>query len=134
MVTQLEAEAERLSDRPYAVEIIRDRTTDGAQEVFLLRHPEMPGCMAQGATIEAALSELEEVRRDYILSLLEDDEPVPDPAVVRTRTMSLSGPVGEDVYTSPEDQGTFPSGLARVVQPETRESQVTVEPAEPVFS
>ena len=133
MVTQLEAEAERLSDRPYAIEITKDRTTDGTQEVFVLHYSEMPGCMAQGATVEAALSELEEVRREYILSLLEDGEPVPEPAVLRTRTVSLSGPVEEHVYVTPEDP-SFLSDLAKVVQPETRESQVTVEPKEPVFS
>lgn len=134
MVTQREAEAQRLSDRPYAIEITKDRTTDGTREVFLLFHPEMPGCMAQGASIEAALSELEEVRMEYILSLLEDGEPVPDPAVVRTRTASLSGPVEEHVYTTPEDQGSFLPEAAGMAHPDTRESQATVEPGELVVS
>jgi predicted RNase H-like HicB family nuclease len=78
MTSELQQQAEKLSDRPYSVEILHDETTTG-EPVVVVSHPELPGCMAQGATPEKALNELDEARREYILSLLEDGLPVPGP-------------------------------------------------------
>jgi predicted RNase H-like HicB family nuclease len=79
--------AERLAARNYDVEVLQDETTDG-QLIFMARNPELPGCKAQGATIEEALSNLSEARSDYIYSLLEDGLSVPDPAPIATSTSS----------------------------------------------
>jgi predicted RNase H-like HicB family nuclease len=79
--------AERLAARNYDVEVLQDETTDG-QLIFMARNPELPGCKSQGATIEEALSNLNEARSDYIYSLLEDGLPVPDPAPIATSTSS----------------------------------------------
>ena len=47
----LQEKARSLAKRLYAEEISRDETTDG-QPIYLIAHPELPGCMTQGATIE----------------------------------------------------------------------------------
>ena len=70
--------AEELADRPYAIEILYDETTTG-EPIIVVSHPELPGCMAQGSTVEEALAELADARNEYILSLLEDRLPVPGP-------------------------------------------------------
>ena len=90
MSTNLEEQARGLAARPYAVEVMQDETTDG-QPIYLLTHPELLGCMAQGRTIEEAKSSLEEARVEYILSLLEDGLPVPDPEHTATMTTSSGG-------------------------------------------
>lgn len=41
--------------------------------------PDVPGCMATGATAEEALSELKEALEFHLEGLLEDGEPVPEP-------------------------------------------------------
>ena len=71
--------AAELAARPYTVEIVPDETTKGAP-IIVVSHPELPGCMAQGTTLEEALTELDSARKEFILSLLEDDLPVPAPA------------------------------------------------------
>lgn len=81
---QLWAQAEKLAQRLYRVTTEIDTLSDG-QEVYLLRNPELRGCMAQGATKEEAERNLGEARVDYIFSLLADGLPVPAPE------MSASG-------------------------------------------
>ena len=41
--------------------------------------PDLPGCVATGATREQAVSEIREAIRFHIESLLEHGEPVPEP-------------------------------------------------------
>ena len=50
---------------PYTLEVVSDRTTDG-DPIYTARHPELPGCMAQGATPEEAITELNDARELYI--------------------------------------------------------------------
>ena len=61
--------------------------------MLLISNDELPGCMAQGRTIEDALVNLEEARVDYLASLLEDGLEIPTPEQVQTVT---SG--GTDVF------------------------------------
>lgn len=85
MNRQLEELARILAKRPYAMEIMRDETT-GGDPIFLVTHPELPGCLAQGETIEEAQENLEDATYEYISSLLEDELPVPDPKLTATTT------------------------------------------------
>jgi predicted RNase H-like HicB family nuclease len=66
---------------PYAVEVVPDLTTDGEQ-VYVARHPELPGCMAHGATPDEARVNLREARELFIETMLEDglEPPVPSQA------------------------------------------------------
>jgi predicted RNase H-like HicB family nuclease len=85
MNNNLRMTAERLSARPYNVRISLDQTTDG-KPVYLAQSPELEGCFGQGYDIDDAVHNLHEARIDYILSLLEDDLPIPEPAMTATST------------------------------------------------
>src|SRR5258708_21252281 len=82
-------EAEKLAARGYDTETYRETLTNG-DEVILAKHPELPGCMAHGATVEEALADLKEARTEYIYSLLEDGLPIPPPRDAATGTMATA--------------------------------------------
>ncbi len=129
MNERLIKQAEKLTAEPYTIEIMRDETTTG-ESIFLLSHPELPNCMAQGQSIEEAAVNLEDATREYILSLLEDSLPVPPPAVtqVPVTTPSLGSTVF-DVYTAYQEPD-FLDNLSEVVQPVRRERLGMVSPIE----
>jgi predicted RNase H-like HicB family nuclease len=81
----LEQKAAALAKQPYLVVITREEMPDGTS-VFVLHNPELKGCMAYGATLDDAKSNLAEVREDYILSLLEDGLEVPSPQGTQNQT------------------------------------------------
>ncbi len=89
MNEQLWTEAEKLASRDYDVETFRDTLTNG-EVIILAQHPELPGCIAHGATLEQALSNLREARTEYIYSLLTDKLAVPYPRAEATST-TVSG-------------------------------------------
>lgn len=91
MNEELLASARKLASRPYSVEAERDETTDG-ELIYVARTRELPGCIGQGESIEAAVSDLHAARIDYIVTLLEDGLPVPDPISMATTTSSLAEP------------------------------------------
>jgi predicted RNase H-like HicB family nuclease len=121
MSKNLRTTAEKLSRRPYNVRVILDLTTDG-QPVYLAQTPELEGCFGQGDTIDNAVISLHEARVDYILSLLEDDLPVPEPSIISTNTsvnltsiltLSYKQIDAQDLYESVEgsDQSRKPLRL-----------------------
>jgi predicted RNase H-like HicB family nuclease len=71
--------ARELAARNYSTAVYRNEEGSGDAS-FLAKNPELYGCMAQGATVEAAVASLREARVDYIYSLLEDGLTVPAPA------------------------------------------------------
>jgi len=77
----------------YMIEVVEDETTDG-EPCYLASHPELPGCMSHGATLDEAVRNLDDARRAYIQSLLEDSVPVPEPSMVVTMT-AAGGPAVE---------------------------------------
>src|SRR5438046_1753522 len=62
---------------PYATKITVDEC--GEQPCFMAEHPELYGCMAQGATPDEALRNLRAAREDYIKVLLDMGIDVPQP-------------------------------------------------------
>ena len=80
--------ARRLANRPYLTQVMKDTVYDGST-VYVAVNPELDGCIGQGDTIEEALHDLAEVRPKFILSLLEDNIPVPEPS--RTSGSAFSG-------------------------------------------
>jgi len=98
-------EAKRLADRLYQVHIFPDETTDGKPGYFV-RIPEMPGCVADGDTVEEAKERLELAKVDFIYFLLEDDLPVPEPKLFNTSVilnMRDYMDQGEDRTSKPSD-------------------------------
>ncbi len=118
---ELEKKASRLSKEPYSIGYGIDETVDG-QKVYLLNHPELQGCMAQGITIEEALKELQEVRYEYLLSLLEDGLPIPRPMRTTTETM---GGISESLSSEQAEQDIMEE-LSRAIEPTGRHQMVTV--------
>lgn len=72
------SQASKLAARDYRVEYEWDELLDGSP-VVMASNPALPGCMAQGATEDEARRELSEARQEYVYSLLEDGEQVPEP-------------------------------------------------------
>jgi predicted RNase H-like HicB family nuclease len=126
MNADLVKKAEELSAELYATETMRDITTTG-ELVYLLSHPELPGCMAQGRTIKEAQDNLVDARREYILSLLEDGEPVPLPKIMLTVTSAGQSSIDLWGYVG-QPQQTFPDDLPDVVQPKRGSHLGTVSP------
>jgi predicted RNase H-like HicB family nuclease len=79
--------AESLAARPYIIQVVLDQTTDD-QPIYVALSPELIGCIAQGETIEEALSNLRDARIEFIQSLLEDSLHVPEPNSIPTITTS----------------------------------------------
>jgi predicted RNase H-like HicB family nuclease len=76
---------------PYSVVVRRSVTTQG-NPVFVARHPELPGCMGQGATPEEAKADLVEARRLVIEDMLESGEEPPKPKMA-VGAVRLAAPV-----------------------------------------
>lgn len=62
-------------DLNYPIELIRDTEEGG----FLATHPDLPGCAAQGETAEEAIANLDDARKLWIESRVEQNLPVPLP-------------------------------------------------------
>lgn len=62
-------EAEKLANELYDFTVETDDLSNG-QLIYLLRHPDLPGCIAQGISISEAKSNLDAARVDYIYDLL----------------------------------------------------------------
>jgi predicted RNase H-like HicB family nuclease len=85
MIDELWTRAEALAARGYSTEFEVDTLPSG-QPVYMARNPELPGCKAQGSSIDEAQANLAEARIDYINALLEENLPIPEP-----RQLSMSG-------------------------------------------
>lgn len=62
---------------PYNV--ILEKWDDASGQYWVARVVELPHCMIHGDTAEEAVKEIEEVKRDWIKSNLEDGLPIPEP-------------------------------------------------------
>lgn len=60
---------------PYRMELIPDLDDGGFVVVF----PELPGCLTMGDTLEEALSNAEDAKREWLTASLEDNYPIPAP-------------------------------------------------------
>jgi len=117
---ELMKRAEELASRPYIFEEYEETLPNG-QTIIFVKNPELRGCMAQGATREEALRELEDARVSYIYSLLEDDLEVPAPNYTVTAGADVSYVSGQERESnSGIIWGSFEQVLDRVIQPDHR--------------
>ena len=56
------------------------RGTGDGEEYWIARVVELPHCMTHGATPEEALRDIEDAKREWLKSNLEDGLPIPEPA------------------------------------------------------
>lgn len=118
MTDELWAEAERLASRNYRVEFERDYLSSG-QVVYMARNPNLPGCKAQGATMDEAQANLDDARIDYIYALLDEGLPVPEPL---QPLVEQSGNVTIINFSfGGTEQNDLDEILEQVIQPEQRE-------------
>ena len=61
---------------PYKIEVIPD-VYDGGYGVCI---PDLPGCLSTGETIEEAISNIEEAKREWITAAVEDGLTIPEPS------------------------------------------------------
>ncbi len=113
--------AEQLASRGYNIEFEVDKLSDGTL-VYMARNPELPGCKAQGATIEEAKANLDETRIDYIDALLEEGISIPQPFGMAPNTKMQGGKSSTtshsfNLYGSNELEDV----LSRVARPTERE-------------
>lgn len=62
---------------PYS--ILLHEIEDEGEKYWIAEVPELPGCKSHGASVEEAVSSIEEAKRDWILDCLHNDEQVPTP-------------------------------------------------------
>ena len=115
MPSDSRAKAEILASRAYTLQITPDETTDG-EPLWVMENPEVPGCIAQGGSPEEALENLKDARTEYILSLLDDGESVPEPAPQATITGARAHTVS--VLGSYVQLGQFGTNLIKQADPE----------------
>lgn len=98
-----------LAAQPYVLFAFLDQTTDG-DTIYVATNPELPGCMAQGDTMEEAEEILAEVRHDFIAHCLTHNLPVPAPQTIQ--------PVVSSDTTEP---------YARIIEPEADQDERTTD-------
>jgi predicted RNase H-like HicB family nuclease len=81
MDEKLWQEAKRLAARNYRTLVAQEKLSNG-NIVYIAKNPALFGCMAQGATIEEAIENLNEARIDYIYDSLENDIAIPTPETI----------------------------------------------------
>ena len=60
---------------PYRMEVIPDTVEDG----YIVRFPELPGCLTCGNTLEDAIRNAEDCKRAWLRAALEDGIAIPEP-------------------------------------------------------
>jgi predicted RNase H-like HicB family nuclease len=132
MNKELWAKAQDLARQTYDVEFEKDTFSDGTI-VYLALNPELPGCMAQGATQVEAEYNLSEARADYIYALLTEGLEIPEPTARQTVTAQTLTPLLEEqlstkilnfVYEPSEPD--FESIVEDIIEPKDREKAQSI--------
>ena len=61
---------------PYRMEILPDSHEGG----YVVSYPDLRGCLSVGETIEEAIANAEDARREWLNAALEEGYPIPEPA------------------------------------------------------
>lgn len=67
---------EEYMSKPYKLEIIPDVIEGG----FVVSYPELKGCLTTGETIQDAIANAEDAKREWLIAAVEDGYPIPDPS------------------------------------------------------
>jgi len=105
---------------PYSIQVVPDSCSDGTQ-CYRARVVELDGCESHGATPEEALENIEEAKRFYIASMLEDGLKPPFPIAVVTgnsHAQTMVWKVDSGGVPEETDESVLVFSDARVVVPE----------------
>lgn len=58
---------------PYKTEITHDADEGG----YVISYPELPGCLTCADTLQAALENAEQAKKEWLLAAIESDMPIP---------------------------------------------------------
>ncbi len=58
---------------PYRIEVVKDENEGG----FVISYPDLPGCISSGETLEAAMENLQDAKRVWLMAALEDGLEIP---------------------------------------------------------
>ena len=70
----MERTVERYMALPYRVELVP--SVEGG---YVVRLPDLPGCVSQGDTVEEALEMIRDAQRGWLEVMLENGRPIPEP-------------------------------------------------------
>ena len=68
---------EKYIKRPYKMVIIPDSEEGG----FAVSYPDLPGCISTGETIEEAIRNAEDAKKEWIKAAIEENIAIPDPSI-----------------------------------------------------
>lgn len=71
----LEHRVDEYMKTKYRIQLIQDVEGD-----FVVSYPDLPGCISIGKTIEKAVANGEDARREWIYAMLEEGQSVPNPS------------------------------------------------------
>lgn len=94
----IEERARELASQNYTVCELYDDSQKG-EPGYVVGHPELPGCVAEGDTLEEALEYLKDATHGYISLLLEQGLSVPKPRSQSISTDSNAKTISEEVGT-----------------------------------
>lgn len=60
---------------PYRIEFIPDTEEGG----YTVSHPDLPGCISVGETIEEAMANIEDAKKEWLIASLEEGNYIPEP-------------------------------------------------------
>ena len=61
---------------PYRMEIVPDVNEGG----YVVSYPDLKGCLSTGETIEEAIANAEDAKREWLIAAMEESYPIPDPS------------------------------------------------------
>ncbi|MBR3737797.1 MAG: type II toxin-antitoxin system HicB family antitoxin [Eubacterium sp.] len=72
---EIENKVDELMKRKYKFELIEDTDEGG----FAVSYPDLQGCVSFGETVEEAIANGEDARREWTWAMVEDGKTVPEP-------------------------------------------------------
>lgn len=73
--SETRADLESYMALPFRIELIPDAEDGG----YVVRIPDLPGCMSQGDTVEEAMEMIRDAQRGWLTVALEHGDPIPEP-------------------------------------------------------
>ena len=71
---------------PYRIELIMDSDEEGYAALI----PELRGCITVGRTISDAITNIEDAKKAWLSSAIENDDPIPEPKDTARRPTSTT--------------------------------------------
>lgn len=79
---------------PYRLEIIPDKEEGG----YAVSYPELKGCVSEGNTIEEAVANAADAKKEWFLSMIEENLPIPEPDTEKTFSGTFSIRIPKELH------------------------------------